>query len=518
MRTALISVSDKTGIVEFATELKNLGFRLVSTGGTLKALENGGIEVMSISDLTGFPEILDGRVKTLHPMVHGGLLAMRENEEHMKTLAENEIDTIDLVCVNLYPFERTVADPDCSLEDAIENIDIGGPSMLRSAAKNYRSVYVLCDPKDYGEVVLKLKEEESGALSDLELQSYRLSLANKVFKRSSDYDNAINSYLDAELCKAKALGNTMPCAMNLNLNKVADLRYGENPAQSAAIYSTDSSIVGLASAKLLHGKPMSYNNYIDANAAVLCVREFESPAVVCLKHTTPCGVSESEDILTAYKNAYAADPVSVFGGIIAANRQIDAQTASEISKIFCEIVIAPSFSDEAFEILSAKKNLRLMRLDPYAIAPAREFRSVSGGILVQDEDSGLYDNISSVGVADPSAEEFADLIFALKVVKHAKSNAIVTAKNKTTLGVGTGQVSRVWATENAISHSFSSCEGAVLASDAFFPFADAVEKAAEAGVTAIIQPGGSVKDYEVIERAKELGLKMLICERRHFKH
>ncbi len=510
MKTALLSVSDKTGLLEFAKELSSLGYRLLSTGGSKKVLQDSGLEVISVSDITKFPEILDGRVKTLHPNIHGGLLARRDIPEHIKTLQEHNIDTIDLVCVNLYPFEQVTSDPNCKLELAIENIDIGGPSMLRSAAKNYASVIPVCDVNDYSEIIDRIKSD------NLDMD-YRLSLALKVYSATAKYDTVISTYLANKLNSDKKSGS-LPDVLDLKLKKEAELRYGENPNQSAALYTLGSEKTGIVSAKILNGKAMSYNNYQDASAALNCLKEFENPAVVCLKHATPCGVAEADNINDAYIKAYNADPVSVFGSIIALNRELDLKTAEEIKKIFCEIVIAPSFDSEALELLKTKKNLRILEMDVKDLKEELEVKTVSGGFLVQSQDIGIYDKLDCVTKLKPTDKEMQDLIFAMKVVKHAKSNAIVTAKNGVSIGIGTGQVSRVWAAKNAIQNVFSTVDGAVLASDAFFPFPDSIELAHEAGITAIIQPGGSIRDEEVIAKADELGIKMIFTGQRHFRH
>lgn len=511
MKTALISVSDKTGIVEFASNLKELGYRLVSTGGTLKSLKEAGLDVISISEITNFPEILDGRVKTLHPAVHAGLLSVRQNEDHMKALSELGIATIDLVCVNLYPFEETVKKENCTLEMAIENIDIGGPSMLRSAAKNYKSVIVVTDSSDYEEIIEKLKSGEG-------LDELKMRLALKVFQRTSSYDAAISNYLASYDEGAAKAEDFLADTIKLSLQKQAELRYGENPGQRAGLYTHPLYDYGIAQGEILNGKPMSYNNYLDANAALLALKEYDEAAAVCLKHLTPCGVAEADRVEIALERAIAADPVSVFGGIIAVNREFGPEAAEKMKDIFCEIIIAPSYSEEGLALLQKKKNLRVIRVDMEKMKRGIELRSISGGILVQDEDEGLAEDFEIVTKLAPSAEEMEDLKFAMKVVKHVKSNAIVVAKDKVTCGIGAGQVNRLWSTENAIQHSLVDVKGAVLASDAFFPFADGIEEAARAGIRAIIQPGGSIRDEEVIERANELGLKMVFTGRRHFKH
>lgn len=508
-KRALISVSDKTGIVEIAKELANLGYEIISTGGTAKALENSGIEVIGISDITGFPECLDGRVKTLHPNVHAGLLAMRSNSEHMSQLEELNINTIDVVIVNLYPFKETVMKPNIELQDAIENIDIGGPTMLRSAAKNYQDVVVLVDPKDYKRAIDEMK---SGEVS-LDLKFY---LMYKVYNHTAVYDSMISNYLKDKI------GIDSPEMMTMAYEKAQDLRYGENPHQKATFYKECFPVKGsLPQAKQLHGKELSYNNINDTNAALDILREHSEPTIVALKHTNPCGVGTADTIHKAYLRAYESDPVSIFGGIIASNRPIDKATAIEINKIFIEIIIAPSFDDEALEILKEKKNIRILELDTIN-SPIKkncyDMKKVLGGLLVQDYDTILHDDIKVITSKEPTKEQLDDMLFAMKVVKHTKSNAIVIAKDGILLGVGAGQTNRIWATEQAIEHTEGKSKGAVLASDAFFPFADCVETAAKAGITAIIQPGGSIRDQESIDMCNKLGLAMVFTGVRHFKH
>ena len=509
---ALISVSDKTGVVEFAEELERLGVKIISTGGTATRLRDNGVEVIGISEVTGFPECLDGRVKTLHPAVHGGILAMREKPEHMKQLADLNIETIDIVAINLYPFKETILKPSVTLEDAIENIDIGGPTMLRSAAKNHKDVVVVCDPKDYGQVIKEL--DETGTVSyDTK---YRLAL--KVFQHTAAYDAMISDYL------RKQIEADLPDNLTLTFERVQELRYGENPHQKAYYYKEIKPWDGsLVNAVQLHGKELSFNNINDANGALETLKEFEEPAVVAVKHANPCGVGTGFDICDAYGKAYKADPVSIYGGIIAANRSIDELTASEISKIFVEIVIAPDFTQEALEILTQKKNIRLLKLD-HILAKAPEdsidMKKVSGGVLIQQTDNNLYDEAELKVVTDriPTEREMEDMKFAMKVVKHIKSNGIVLARDGKTIGIGPGQTNRVWAIENSIRQATESTEGAVLASDAFFPFDDNVVAAAKAGITAVIQPGGSVHDEDCIKKANELGIAMVFTGVRHFKH
>lgn len=509
---ALLSVSDKTGIVEFARELENLGVTIISTGGTHKKLEESGIAVTGISDVTGFPECLDGRVKTLHPAVHGGILAMRDKPEHMKQLADLGIETIDIVAINLYPFKETILKPGVTLEDAIENIDIGGPTMLRSAAKNHKDVVVICDPADYETVIDELKKNKTVSYDT----KYRLAL--KVFQHTAAYDAMISDYL------RKQIGAELPDNLTMTFEKVQELRYGENPHQKASYYKEIQPADGsLVKAEQLHGKELSFNNINDTNGALAALREFSEPTVVAVKHANPCGVGTGSDIYTAYKRAYDCDPTSIFGGIVAANRPIDKATAEEINKIFIEIVIAPDFTDKAMEILTQKKNIRLLKLPDIENKEAAgeiDIKKVSGGLLVQGVDDILFDENALNVVTDraPTEKEMEDLRLAMKVVKHIKSNGIVIAKDQATVGIGPGQVNRIWAVENAIRQANTSLEGSVLASDAFFPFDDCVTAAAKAGVTAIIQPGGSIRDQESIDKANELGIAMVFCGIRHFKH
>lgn len=510
-KRALISVSDKTGIVELAKEIVACGYEIISTGGTAVALKNAGISVIGISDITGFPECLDGRVKTLHPNVHAGLLAMRSNPEHMAQLEELNINTIDMVIVNLYPFKQTIMKPNVDLQTCIENIDIGGPTMLRSAAKNYQDVTVLVDPSDYAKVIDELK---SGGVS-LETKFY---LMYKVYQHTAAYDSMISTYL------REKLDIKYPDIITFAYEKAQDMRYGENPHQSASFYKEMLPVAGsISEAKQLHGKELSYNNINDTNGALDLLREFSEPAIVAVKHANPCGVATDKDISVAFKKAYESDPVSVFGGIIASNREIDKATAEQISKIFIEIVVAPSFSKDAMEILTQKKNIRLLEL-PSINAPisstSYDMKKVLGGLLVQDYDTILIEDekCQVVTKAQPTAEDLEEMRFAMKVVKHTKSNAIVVTKDHATLGVGAGQCNRIWAANQAIEHSQSSTLGAVLASDAFFPFGDCVEAAYKAGIRAIVQPGGSKNDQESIDACDKYGIAMVFTGDRHFKH
>lgn len=508
---ALISVSDKTDVVNFAKALSELGIEIISTGGTHQKLADNGINVTGISDVTGFPECLDGRVKTLHPAVHGGILAMRDKPEHMKQLDDLKIETIDIVAINLYPFKETILKPGVTQEDAIENIDIGGPTMLRSAAKNHRDVVVVCDPSDYEKVIEELKENKSVSMDT----KYRLAL--KVFQHTAAYDAMISDYL------RKQIGEELPDNLTLTFEKVQDLRYGENPHQKACYYKEIQPSRGsLVNAVQLHGKELSFNNINDTQGALATLKEFKEPTVIAVKHANPCGVGIGVDILSAYKKAYECDPTSIYGGIVAANRDVDAAMAEEMSKIFLEIVIAPDFTKEAMEILTKKKNIRLLKLDGIEekLAKQIDIKKVSGGLLVQDTDDVLFEEDELKVVTDriPTEREMDDMRLAMKVVKHIKSNGIVIAKDNKTLGIGPGQVNRIWAVENAIKQSNFPLQDSVLASDAFFPFNDCVTAAAAAGVTAIIQPGGSVRDEESIKKANELGIAMVFTGVRHFKH
>ena len=518
VKRALISVSDKTGIVEFAQKLNDLGVSIISTGGTFKVLKEAGIPVINISDVTGFPECLDGRVKTLHPNIHAGLLAMRSNPEHMKQVEELNVELIDMVVVNLYPFKQTIMKPDVTLADAIENIDIGGPTMLRAAAKNYQDVSVVIDPTDYEQVLSEIKE--TGAVS-VKTNFY---LAAKVFNHTAYYDTMIANYL-----RDKAGLPKYPDTISMTFEKVQDMRYGENPHQSAAFYKEVGNSDGMLSGiEQLHSKELSFNNINDLHGALELLKEFdEEPTVVACKHSNPCGVASGKDIHEAYVRAYNTDPVSIFGGILCANRKIDKATAEEISKIFLEIVLAPDFDDDALEVLEQKKNIRLLKLkDVMKKQPetAYDVKQVSGGILIQDIDSKLLgDELKVVTDRKPTEKEMEDLLFTWKVVKFTKSNGIAIGKDKQSVGIGPGQVNRIWATEQAIDHGTKQLgadvvKGAVLASDAFFPFDDCVEAAHKAGITAIIQPGGSKRDQDSIDACNKYGIAMVFTGMRHFRH
>lgn len=512
IKRAIISVSDKTGIVDFAKKLYEKGVEIISTGGTAKALSDAGIKVIPISDVTGFPECLDGRVKTLNSKIFAGLLAMRDRQDHMDTLKELSIDTIDMVVVNLYPFKKTIEKDGVLLEEAIENIDIGGPSMLRAAAKNYKDVAVITDPADYDMVLAEIKEY--GTVKD----KTKFKLAAKVFSHTAHYDALIANYL-----WNKADMEKYPQLLTLTFEKAQDLRYGENPHQGAAYYKDSLKTVGmLHNAEQLNGKELSYNNINDANAALELLKEFDEPACIAVKHANPCGVGVGADIFEAYMKAYEGDPVSIFGGIVAVNEEVDARTAEELSKIFLEIIIAPSYSDEALEILKQKKNLRVLKLDSIKYRPeeAYELKRVSGGLLIQDSDYKDFsiDDINYVTEKKPTEDQMKDLLFAWKVVKHVKSNAIVIAKDGKTLGIGPGQTNRIWSAQMSIDRAGEQVNGAVMASDAFFPFADVAEAAANAGISAIIQPGGSIRDNDSIEACNKAGIAMIFTGMRHFKH
>lgn len=507
-KRALISVSDKTGVDSLAKELNDLGYEIISTGGTLNMLQKAGLNVIGISDITGFPECLDGRVKTLHPAVHAGLLAMRSNSEHMNQIKQLNINTIDIVCVNLYPFKQTILKDGVEFAECVENIDIGGPTMLRSAAKNYQDVIVLVDPRDYAKV---LEELNNGDVS-IETRKY---LMYKVYQHTAAYDTMISTYLRGQL------GIEFPDLLTVAYEKKQEMRYGENPHQKAAFYENIIPVAsGVASGKQLNGKDLSYNNINDTNAAIELVKEFELPAIVAVKHANPCGVAIGKDISEAYLKAYNSDPVSIFGGIIASNREIDKATAQEMVKTFLEVVVAPSFTAEALEVLKTKPNLRVLELKELTSVSedTMEMKKVNGGLLFQEKDSTLYTDIKCVTKQQAKEEQLEDMIFGMKVVKHCKSNAIVIVKDKATLGIGVGQTNRIWATSQAIEHSLSSTKGAVLCSDAFFPFSDCVKEAYKAGITSIVQPGGSIRDQESIDECDACGISMVFTGIRHFKH
>ncbi len=511
---ALLSASNRTGLVEFATALvRQHGYTLLSTGGTAKALLASGLPVTEVSQHTGFPEMMDGRVKTLHPKIHGGLLARRDKPEHLAAAAANNIALIDIVVVNLYPFEETVAKPHVTFEEAIENIDIGGPSMLRSAAKNHESVTVVCDPSDYSAVLAAMSDPKA-------LHVLRRKLALKVFQRTGRYDTAIAKYLEAQAAEPDlAALSGFPESLTLNYKKAQSLRYGENPHQQAALYGSFHEHF-----QQLQGKELSYNNILDITAATFLIGEFERPTVAILKHTNPCGVASADTLETAWELAFATDRQAPFGGIIVVNRTLDAGLAQTIAEIFTEVIIAPRFSDEALAIFAKKKNLRLMVAKSGQGADAlQEIRSVVGGVLVQDRDKTLG-NVAEFKVVtkrQPTPEEWAGMMFGWKVSKHVKSNSIVYCRGEQTLGIGAGQMARVDSSRIAVwkaGEARLSLKGSVVASEALFPFADGLIAAAEAGATAAIQPGGSVRDDEVIKAADERGMAMVFTGIRHFKH
>ncbi|WP_457669762.1 bifunctional phosphoribosylaminoimidazolecarboxamide formyltransferase/IMP cyclohydrolase [Thiolapillus sp.] len=514
---ALISVSNKEGVVEFARGLAQAGVEILSTGGTAKLLQDNGIGVVEVSDYTGFPEMMDGRVKTLHPKIHGGILGRRGTDDTV--MAEHGIAPIDLVAVNLYPFEQTVANPDCDLATAIENIDIGGPTMLRAAAKNHKDVAVVVDPADYALILSEMKNN-GNALGD----DFRFRLAVKTFEHTARYDGAIANYLGA--MSADGGKQDFPNTINLQYRQVQTMRYGENPHQKAAFFREDDVREAcIATARQLQGKELSYNNIGDTDAALECVKQFsEGPACVIVKHANPCGVAIGGDLLEAYNRAYATDPESAFGGIIAFNGELDAATAGAIvERQFVEVIIAPTVSGEAAEVIAAKKNVRLLACGPWEDAPAPrlDFKRVNGGLLVQDADLSLYNELTVVSKRQPTEQEMADLLFTWRVAKFVKSNAIVYGKDNMTIGVGAGQMSRINSARIAgikAEHAGLEVQGSVMASDAFFPFRDGIDSAAEAGIVAVIQPGGSMRDEEVIAAADEHGMAMVFTGMRHFRH
>ncbi|WP_156291012.1 bifunctional phosphoribosylaminoimidazolecarboxamide formyltransferase/IMP cyclohydrolase [Oceanobacillus salinisoli] len=510
MKRALISVSDKQNIIEFAKGLVELDYEIVSTGGTLRNIQEAGIAAKAIDEVTGFPEIMDGRVKTLHPKVHGGLLAKRSNPDHMKQAEENGIHAIDMVVVNLYPFKQTLERDGVSKEEIIENIDIGGPTMLRSAAKNFEDVTVVVDPADYEGVLEALKTDS------LDFEK-RQKLAAKVFRHTANYDAMIAEYFMEETKEE------FPETYTVTYEKVQDLRYGENPHQNAAFYKRPIvKTMSLATAKQLHGKELSYNNIQDANAALEILAEYDGQAAaVAVKHMNPCGIGVSDTISDAFSHAYDADPISIFGGIVALNKEVDSPTAEKLSNIFLEIVIAPGFSEKALEILTKKKNIRLLKLEMSdKEAVNHKLTSVNGGVLIQSQDNGKIapEELTVATKRQPTEQELADLQFAWKAVKHVKSNAIVLAKDGQTIGVGAGQMNRVGSAKIAIEQAGEKAKGSVMSSDAFFPMPDTVEEAVKAGVTAIIQPGGSKRDQDSIDVCDEHGIAMVYTGMRHFKH
>lgn len=515
---ALISVSDKTGIVELAKQLQELGVEIISTGGTYAKLKEEGIPAMEISELTGFPECLDGRVKTLHPIVHAGILAMRSNPSHMEQLKELKVDTIDFVIVNLYPFKATILKEDVTRGEAVENIDIGGPTMLRSAAKNYQDVAVVTDPEDYEKVLEEFKRE--GSVS-LETKFY---LMQKVFMHTSNYDTMIADYL-----KKERQDDSLPETLTMTFEKVQDMRYGENPHQRAAFYRQIGKQAGsLVDATQHNGKELSFNNINDTNGALELLKEFTEPTVVGCKHGNPCGVGSAEDIYDAWVKAYNADKTSIFGGIVVCNREVTKQMAEEMHAIFLEVIVAPSYEKEALEILCTKKNIRVLELKDIEVPQnpdALDMKKVNGGLIVQTIDSQIYneEDFKVVTKTQPTPEQLADMQFGMRVVKFVKSNGIAVVKNKQTVGIGPGQVNRIWPTKQCFEHAeeligTNAAKGAVLASDAFFPFDDVVVEAHKAGITAIIQPGGAMRDQLSIDRCDEYGIAMVFTGMRHFKH
>ena len=517
IKRALISVSDKNGIVEFASFLASQGVEILSTGGTAKLLEKENIAVTEVSDYTGFPEMMDGRVKTLHPKVHGGILGRRGTDDTI--MAENDIQAIDMVVVNLYPFEKTVANPDCELATAIENIDIGGPTMVRAAAKNHNSVAIVVNASDYAVVINEMSEND-GALSF----DTRFSLAVRAYEHTAAYDGAIANYLGTISGSEKL---QFPNTYNQQFVKAQDLRYGENPHQQAAFYvASDINEASVSSAKQVQGKELSFNNIADTDAALECVKQFNEPACVIVKHANPCGVAIADSILTAYEMAFATDPTSAFGGIIAFNKTLDAETAKAIiEKQFVEVIIAPNVDDAAKDVVAQKANVRLLECGEWSNdrSPAYDYKRVNGGLLIQDRDEGMvsFDDLKVVSKRQPNEQEMQDLMFAWKVGKFVKSNAIVYIKNGQTIGVGAGQMSRVYSAKIAgIKAAGEGLEvkGSVMASDAFFPFRDGIDAAADVGITAVIQPGGSMRDQEVIDAADEHGLAMVFTGMRHFRH
>ncbi len=514
IKRALISVSDKSGIIDFAQALHDKNIELLSTGGTAKMIADAGIPVIEVSDFTGFPEMMAGRVKTLHPKIHGGILARRGIDEDV--MQEHGIKAIDLVIINLYPFQQTVANPDCTLEDAIENIDIGGPAMVRAAAKNHQSVSIVVDPADY-DSLLEEMTAENPAVSD----KTRFSLAIKAYEHTAQYDGAIANYFGTMVQKEE--DKLFPRTFNLQFQHKQSMRYGENPHQNAAFYVEPTDEACIATSTQLQGKALSYNNIGDTDAALECVKQFDQPACVIVKHANPCGVAINDSILAAYDQAYSTDPESSFGGIIAFNRELDAPTAQAIiDRQFVEVIIAPSVSDEANKIIATKKNVRLLSCGAFTHNSSRlDFKRVNGGLLVQDSDAKLYNELEVVSEKQPTEQQMSDLLFAWKVAKFVKSNAIVYANNSMTIGVGAGQMSRINSARIAgikAEHANLTVEGSVMASDAFFPFRDGIDAANEAGIKAVIQPGGSMRDQEVIDAVNEHGMAMVLTKMRHFRH
>ncbi len=516
VKRALISVSDKHGILDFAKGLEALNIEILSTGGTAKLLRDGGVKVKDVSEFTGFPEMLDGRVKTLHPKIHGGLLGKRHDPEHVRQMKEHGIEPIDLVVVNLYPFEQTVAKPGCTLEEAIENIDIGGPTMLRSAAKNYTDVAVVVSPRDYGRVIEEI--QKTGEVS----AKTRFDLCRTVFLHTARYDSAISAWLDSQVPDDEK--TRFPNILTLQFEKVQNLRYGENPHQQGAFYREfGRKEPSVANAKQLHGKEMSFNNFLDANSALELAKEYEQTATVIVKHNNPCGVAIGGTLVDTYRKARECDPVSAFGGVIAFNRMVDIETAKEITSTFVEVVVAPEFAPDALQELKRKKDIRLLDIGPNVKgAPeGMDLKKIVGGLIYQDRDLGSIADIRKLVVATrrkPTDDEYEGLAFAWKVCKHVKSNTIIFATKDRTIGIGAGQMSRLDSVRIAVMKAQFPLKGTVVASDAFFPFRDAFDEAAKAGMTAVIQPGGSIRDEEVIKAADEQGIAMVFSGMRHFRH
>ncbi|MCX7760325.1 MAG: bifunctional phosphoribosylaminoimidazolecarboxamide formyltransferase/IMP cyclohydrolase [Hydrogenothermaceae bacterium] len=513
MKRALISVSDKTGILEFAKSLRELGYEIVSSSGTAKYLRENGIEVIEVSQITGFPEILDGRVKTLHPKIHGGLLALRDNPEHLKQLQENDIKPIDIVAINLYPFEKTVK-KGADIDEIVENIDIGGPAMVRASAKNYRFVAIITDPSDYNKVIQELKENGEVSLST------KKYLSVKAFRHTAFYDGMVSNVLAEKF----EITEDFPTELSIPLRKHTTLRYGENPHQKGSLYINPLEDIGFSVSnwQILQGKEMSFNNYLDTDSALNLVKEFEEPACVIVKHNNPCGVATADNVKNAYEKALKTDPKSAFGGIVAVNREVDTELANKLTEIFLEVVAAPSFTAQALNILSSKKNLRVVKVDNFdKEVIGKDLRRVSGGMLIQDRDRQLFNELKVVTKTKPTEKQLEDMVFAYKVVKHLKSNAVVIVKDKMTLGIGPGQTSRVDSLETAVKKAKEfgfDLEGSVIASEAFFPFRDSIDFASKYGIKAVIQPGGSIRDQEVIDACDEYGIAMVFTGMRHFKH
>lgn len=513
MKRALISVSNKTGIVAFTKALSELGYEVVSSSGTAKHLRENGLDVIDVSQITGFPEILDGRVKTLHPKVHGGLLAIRDNPEHLKQLQKNDITPIDIVVINLYPFEETVKRR-ADLDEIIENIDIGGPAMVRASAKNYRFVVIVTDPKDYGRVLEELIEK-----GDVSLET-RKYLSLKAFRHTAFYDSMISTVLSQKF----NILEDFPEELSIPFRKLSQLRYGENPHQRASLYvnPTEEDGFSVSNWEIFQGKEMSFNNYLDTDSALSLIKEFKEPTCVIVKHNNPCGVATGDTVTQAYEKALKTDPKSAFGGIVAVNREVDGELALKLTQLFLEVVASPNFTEEALEILRTKKNLRLVKVNNFdREVKGRDYRRVSGGMLIQDRDDKLYQKLEVVTRTSPTEKQLEDILFAYRVVKHLKSNGVVIVKDKMTLGIGPGQTSRVDSLETAVKKAKEfgfDLDGSVLASEAFFPFRDSVDFASEHGIKAIIQPGGSIRDQEVIEACNEHGISMVFTGTRHFKH